>query len=154
MSYKTKYIPNNVNKCVGSWSIQGDKKFLFTRSLWERFFAKYLDECSSVEYWGFECLSIKYYDSSSKKWRLYYPDFMFRINNKTYVIEIKPQYQTVEKRIDEYCHWKKRKRQINEFLTYNTNKSKWQYANAYCKNKGYIFQVWSEIELRKIGAKI
>ena len=66
--------------------------------------------------------------------------------NKTILVEIKPKKETEPpKRPD------KSRRYINESLTYVKNMNKWQAANDYCKDRGWEFQIWTEVTLVSMG---
>lgn len=144
MSYKTKYNPKNIEK------YKGDYKNIVCRSLWERWLCKRFDLSDAIEWWSSEELTIKYYDTVTNRWRRYFPDFIIKLkeSKKIIIIEVKPEYQT-------YPPKKKKnsKRYLNECLTYQTNLCKWKYAEEFAKNNNIEFQIWTELTLKKLGAK-
>jgi hypothetical protein len=71
-------------------------------------------------------------------------------NGQTYLIEIKPKAQTVEpKRRSRVT-----KAYITEVMTYAKNISKWEAAEAYCKDRGYTFSIWTEDVIKGLGIKL
>jgi hypothetical protein len=66
------------------------------------------------------------------------------------LIEIKPEKQTQEP--------KKPKRQsqkyLREVMTYAKNISKWETARKYCEERGWLFEIWTEKSLKKLGIKL
>ena len=38
-------------------------------------------------------------------------------------------------------------------MTYMKNTSKWKYAQKFCDERGYEFQIWTENELEAMGIK-
>jgi len=118
-----KYTPVNQGKFEGTTAIY--------RSLWERKFMLYCDRSDAVMYWSSEKVEIPYYDPTTNRWRTYYPDFFLTYVNERYepvdkVVEIKPQLQT----------------------KWQINKAKWKYAEEFCKERGWEFQVLTEREIK------
>ena len=60
-------------------------------------------------------------------------------DGKTWLVEIKPDKET---RIPTGS--KKTKRYLNESFTYVKNINKWEAANAYAKDRGWRFVIWTE----------
>jgi hypothetical protein len=60
----------------------------------------------------------------------------------TYVIEVKPEYQTKQP-----VKRKKTQKFINESVTYIINQSKWKAATEFCKDHGWEFKILTEIDL-------
>ena len=152
-SYKGLFTPKFPIKYVG------DPKKIVYRSLWERQFMVYLDQNPAVLRWGSEEIAINYYDPVRGKQRRYYPDFIVIAksaanaanksaadgeNNITkMIVEIKPSRETREP-----VRRKKTARYLTEVATWETNKAKWQAANAFCAENGYIFKLVTENELK------
>lgn len=145
MAYKSKYTPKNKEK------YKGDLDGIVCRSLWERWLCKKFDSSDSIEWWSSEELIIKYYDTVTNKWRRYFPDFIikFKQSGKIVIIEVKPEYQTHPPVTPK----KKNKHYLHECMTYQTNQCKWKYAEEFAKNQNIEFQIWTEVTLRKLGAK-
>jgi len=57
----------------------------------------------------------------------------------TMLVEIKPDKET---RIP--TGNKKTKRYLNESFTYVKNINKWNAAQEYCKERGWVFRIWTE----------
>jgi len=138
MAYKNIFNPINKKKYIGV------KKEIRCRSLWERQFCKYLDENKNIVQWGYECLHIPYRFLNENKNRIYIPDFVIKTNkdNQTQitVIEIKPYNQTKNPNL-------KKRKNIQECITYTMNDSKWNYAKEFCKDRGWKFIILTEKEL-------
>jgi len=138
MAYKTLFTPINRKKYIGS------EKEIRCRSLWERQFCKYLDENKNVVQWGYECLRIPYRILNENKNRTYIPDFIIKTNNNNNleitVVEIKPFRQTKSPN-------SRKRKNIQECLTYAMNDSKWNYAKQFCEDRGWKFLLLTEREL-------
>lgn len=141
MAYKGKFKPKNPLKYAG------DATNIIWRSTWEFKVMNWLDQSENVIYWSSEELVIPYYDPTSNKKRRYFPDFVIKVKKKddtvmTYVIEVKPEYQTKEP-----VRKRKTQRFINESITYIINQSKWKAATEFCKDQGWQFKVLTERDL-------
>ena len=111
--YQGKFNPQNPEK------YKGDYNNIIYRSSWELKFMRYCDRNNAILEWGSEEFFIPYFDPTTKKVRRYFPDFIMKIKEssgkiKKYLIEIKPQRQTVPP----VAGKKKRKTLITEALTY------------------------------------
>jgi hypothetical protein len=62
---------------------------------------------------------------------------------KKYIIEIKPQKQTIEPKVPK----RKTKSYIYEVVEYAKNQAKWKAAEEWCLDRGYEFKVLTENEL-------
>ena len=138
----TKFTPTNPDKVLG------DVNKIVCRSNWEKDFCRYLDRSPNIVKWGSELFSIGYLDQFGKR-RNYFPDFIFvkedtQGNQQTYLIEIKPSAQTKPPRRTKS---KNQAKMLNENQTYIKNVRKWQYANAFCQKKGFIFKIITEHDL-------
>ncbi len=108
----------------------------------------YFDLNSSVLEWSSEEDIIPYVSPLDNRYHRYFVDFRVKIKDregqiKTYLIEVKPFYQTQEPKADKI----NKKRYLTEVQTYVVNKSKWNAAEEYCKKKGWEFKIWTEKEL-------
>ena len=142
MPYKTKFIPKNTLKYIGDYTN------IVCRFLWERRFCKYLDSNKNVVRWNSEGLIIPYYSTVDKKRHRYYPDFFVELKMpsgdiKTMVIEIKPEKQTKKPNKGR----KNNSTYLRECMTYETNQSKWKYAEKYCNERGWEFKVLTEKDI-------
>ena len=142
MSYKGKYQPSYPKK------YKGDPTNIIYRSLWERRFMVYCDTNDKILEWSSEETVVRYYDPTSRKIRRYFPDFYIKVQEangttKKYLIEIKPQRQTVPPTKPQ----RQTKKYISEVYEYAKNQSKWEAAREWCADRGYEFKVITENEL-------
>ena len=144
MSYKGRYKVKNPSK------YKGNPTQVIFRSLWERQVFRWCDENSSVLQWSSEEIIIPYRCKTDKKLHRYYPDVYIKTKDKEYLIEIKPKKETVPPR----DRSKKTKTYLNEVMTYIKNTSKWDAAKEYCEDHGFIFDIWTEDTLKKMGIKL
>jgi hypothetical protein len=144
MSYKGRYKVKNPSK------YKGNPTQVIFRSLWERQVFRWCDENSSVLQWSSEEIIIPYRCKTDKKLHRYYPDVYIKTKDKEYLIEIKPKKETVPPR----DRSKKTKKYLNEVMTYIKNTSKWDAAKEYCADRGFIFDIWTEDTLKKMGIKL
>lgn len=165
------YVPKHPEKVIGGAVI--------TRSSWEFAFARWCDDNPSVLEWGSEPCSIQYrnpgavnMDACRKanvspmdplNWPInnYYPDFyiMLRTDDDTdgtdverILIEIKPNYQK-QRPVPPPTGAKlqEQKRFVEAVKTYLQNTKKWEAAEAWAKDHGMKFKVFTENELQKLG---
>lgn len=146
MTYKCKYFPKNPSK------YDGNPKAIFCRSAWEMFMVKWLDENAQILKWGSEEIRIPYktlIGSSKKNRHTYYVDFHFlhKSNPRVHLIEIKPKSQTIQPKPGA----RKDLAYAKKVFTWIKNNDKWDAAKAWANAKGYIFQVWTEDQLVKLG---
>lgn len=126
----------------------GDPTNIIYRSGWELKLMRYLDQHQSVLEWGSEELVIPYRSPIDGRVHRYFTDFIVKqINSngikEVVVIEVKPKAQTKppEKKS------KITKRYINEVKTWGVNQAKWEAAEAFCKDRGWKFQIMHEDHL-------
>jgi hypothetical protein len=141
-TYKGFFKPKNLNK------YKGDPSNIIYRSRWELKFMMYLDERKEVISWGSEEVVIPYRSPIDGKIHRYFTDFIVTKINKdgikeTSIIEIKPLRQTKPPKIQS----KITKHYITEVKTWGVNEAKWKAAEAYCRDKGWNFQIFTEKEL-------
>jgi len=143
MAYIGKFKPKNPQK------YKGDHTNIVWRSTWEAKFMNFLDTKDYVICWSSEEIIVPYKDPLNGHWRRYFVDFYAQImdkdgKTKTYLIEIKPKYQTIEpikkNRVTQ--------KYINEVYTYAVNQTKWKYAEEYCKDRGWEFKIMTEDDLK------
>lgn len=142
MFHKRKFSPINLNKYTG------DPTSIIMRSSWETRFANWCDKTSSVVSWKSEETIVPYKCGTDNRIHRYYVDFQIQIKDKsgelvTYLVEIKPYKQT----LPPVFNGKKTKRYLKESFDFIKNKSKWQAAEQYVKERGWKFIIITEHEL-------
>lgn len=138
-----KYQPENKGKYLG------DIDSIWYRSSWEKGLMRWLDKNPEVVAWSSERVIVPYICSTDNKPHKYYVDFIIRFkNNSIFLVEVKPESQSIP---PSYTNRKKTKTLIREIEVWEKNKSKWEAATEFARQRGYIFQVWSEPHLRKLG---
>tara|TARA_R100000278_G_C5457014_1_gene159502 strand:+ start:479 stop:898 length:420 start_codon:yes stop_codon:yes gene_type:complete len=121
------------------------------RSLWERQVFRWLDDNKNVLSWNSEEVVIPYRCKTDNKLHRYFMDLYVKFNDgKTYLIEIKPKKQTQPPKQPS----RKSKKYLNEVMTYVKNQSKWTAAESYAKDRGMIFQIWTEDTIKGLGIKL
>lgn len=144
MAYKGRYKVKNPSK------YKGNPTQVIFRSLWERQVFRWCDNDPSVLQWSSEEIIIPYRCKTDRKLHRYYPDVYIKTKNGEYLIEIKPKKETVPPR----DRSKKTKKYLNEVMTYIKNTSKWDAAKEYCADRGFIFDIWTEDTLKRMGIKL
>ena len=124
---------------------KGDSSSVVYRSLWEKAVFTWCDKNPKVKGWSLEEVVIPYYYDVDKKYHKYYVDLKIIFEDKTLLVEIKPEKETVPP-----VGPKRTKRYITEGLTYVKNMNKWEAANEYAKDRKWEFQVWTEKTLQEM----
>ena len=142
MAYKGKYQPSYPQK------YKGDPTNIIYRSLWERKFMVYCDNNQNILEWGSEEIVVPYRSPLDNRYHRYFPDFYIKVKEssgkiKKMIIEIKPQKQCVEPKVQK----RKTKAYIYEVVEYAKNQAKWKAAEEWCLDRGYEFKVLTENEL-------
>ena len=142
MAYKGKYQPSYPQK------YKGDPTNIIYRSLWERKFMVYCDTRPNILEWGSEEIVVPYRSPLDNKYHRYFPDFYIKVKEssgkiKKMIIEIKPQKQCVEPKVQK----RKTKAYIYEVVEYAKNQAKWKAAEEWCLDRGYEFKVLTESDL-------
>ena len=105
---------------------------------------RYLDENTKIIKWGFETIKIPYVSPTDNKVHNYIPDFIIETRNldkkEITVLEIKPIKQTKDPSL-------KKRKNLNECITYSINKAKWNSAAIFCEENGWKFKIITEKEL-------
>ena len=139
MAYKSVFNPKNPKKYAG------DPSKIVCRSLWERQVCKFCDEHPEIIKWSSEEITIPYMSPLDNKIHNYFPDFLIQFKNKkgtqTWMVEIKPQKQTVLKE----------SASKKEKATWLINNAKWQAAQKYCQTHNITFKILTEKELFSNG---
>lgn len=141
-TYHGKFKPKNPKK------YKGNPTDIVYRSSWELKFMFMLDNDSSVVQWGSEEVIVPYKSPIDGNMHRYFVDFIVtKINSKgikeTTLIEVKPKIQTQPPKQPA----KKTKKYINEVFTWGVNEAKWKAAREYCLDRGWKFEILTEIEL-------
>ena len=144
MTYKGRYRIKNSSK------YRGNPTQIIYRSSWERQVFKWCDNHKDVIEWSSEEIVIPYRCKTDNRLHRYYPDVYIKTNKGEYLIEIKPKKETNPPRIRS----RKTKRYLTEVMTYIKNTSKWDAAREYCADRGYIFEIWTEETLKRMGIKL
>ena len=142
MPYKGKYQPSYPKK------YKGDPTNIIYRSLWERKFMVYCDNNQNILEWGSEEIVVPYRSPLDNRYHRYFPDFYIKVKEssgkiKKMIIEIKPQKQCVEPKVQK----RKTKAYIYEVVEYAKNQAKWKAAEEWCLDRGYEFKVLTESDL-------
>jgi hypothetical protein len=148
LAYSGRFRPKNPNK------YKGDPSRIIYRSMWEFKFFRYVDEHPDVIWWQSEEVAIPYYSPIDGKRHRYFPDVIVNTKLpggqiKTLMIEIKPKGQTrpPDIRNKKTAKGRPSRRYLNEVKTWGINEAKWKAARAYCAQKGWEFQIYTEHEL-------
>ena len=142
MAYKGKYSPSYPRK------YKGDPTNIVYRSLWERKFMVYCDLNENILEWGSEEIVLPYRSPVDGRVHRYFPDFYIKVKESTgrikkMIIEIKPKRQCSPPSKPK----KQTKGYLREAFEYAKNQAKWEAASEWCKDRGYIFKVFTEKEL-------
>ena len=142
MAYKGKYSPSYPRK------YKGDPTNIVYRSLWERKFMVYCDLNENILEWGSEEIVLPYRSPVDGRVHRYFPDFYIKVKESTgrikkMIIEIKPKRQCSPPAKPK----KQTKGYLREAFEYAKNQAKWEAASEWCKDRGYIFKVFTEKEL-------
>ena len=142
MAYKGKYSPSHPKK------YKGDPTNIVYRSLWERKFMVYCDLNENILEWGSEEIVLPYRSPVDGRVHRYFPDFYIKVKESTgrikkMIIEIKPKRQCSPPAKPK----KQTKGYLREAFEYAKNQAKWEAASEWCKDRGYIFKVFTEKEL-------
>ena len=142
MAYKGKYIPSVPSK------YRGNPTNIIYRSLWELKFMKYCDSNSNILEWGSEEVIVPYRSPIDNRYHRYFPDFYIKVRESTgkikrMIIEIKPQKQCVEPKVQK----RKTKSYVYQVCEYARNQAKWEAAKEFCEDRKWEFKVLTENEL-------
>jgi hypothetical protein len=142
MAYKGKFRPKYPTK------YRGDPTNIIYRSLWERNCMRYFDQNPNVLKWSSEEVIVPYKSPIDGRYHRYFPDFLIRVKNKqgvleTIMIEVKPYKETKEPKPQTRLS----KKYLYEVKTWGINKSKWEAAIEFCKDRKWKFMIITEKEL-------
>ena len=138
------YRLDNPSKYNGPLTKEG----VLYRSTWEARVFYYMDHNSNVIEWSSEGLVIPYIFKLDGKVHKYYPDVVCKVNTnsgiKTYIIEVKPEKQTIEPTKPKNRSLSRKKRYESEMAVYIKNTSKWEATQEFCDKNGYEFKIFTE----------
>lgn len=142
MAYKGSFKPNNPQK------YKGNPSNIIYRSRWELMLMQKFDSHPDVLEWSSEEIIIPYISPMDNKIHRYFPDFYIKRKGidglvESILIEVKPFNQTKPPKILE----KPNRRYLQEVSQWGINSSKWKYAEAYCKDRGWKFIIITEKDL-------
>jgi hypothetical protein len=138
-----KFRPQNPKK------YGGDPTNIVYRSSYELKFMQYCDLTESVNTWKSEEFFIPYISPIDNKVHRYFPDFFVKYkdkngNNRTLVVEIKPQKDLKEPDTNPK---RKTKSWAYQVKTWAVNQAKWKAAKEWCADRKYEFRILTEKEL-------
>tara|TARA_B100001996_G_scaffold354729_1_gene316858 strand:+ start:27 stop:524 length:498 start_codon:yes stop_codon:yes gene_type:complete len=140
MAYSGKFRIKNYKKYKGNFDN------IIYRSLWEKSVFQWCDDNDKVKAWSSEETIIPYFYEADKKYHRYFPDVLIVMENKTILVEIKPEKETAPP-----TGPRRTKKYISEGFTYVKNMNKWEAAKNFCKDRGWEFQIWTEKTLQEMG---
>ena len=111
-------------------------------------FMVYCDLNENILEWGSEEIVMPYRSPVDGRVHRYFPDFYIKVKESTgrikkMIIEIKPKRQCSPPSKPK----KQTKGYLREAYEYAKNQAKWEAASEWCKDRGYIFKVFTEKEL-------
>jgi hypothetical protein len=138
-----KYRPQNPKK------YGGDPTNIVYRSSYELKFMQYCDLTENVNSWKSEEFFIPYISPIDNKVHRYFPDFFVKYkdkngNNRTLVVEIKPQKDLKEPDTNPK---RKTKSWAYQVKIWAVNQAKWKAAKEWCADRKYEFRILTETEL-------
>lgn len=137
MILQGKYTPLHPEK------YKGDVNNIVFRSSWERRVMGWLDHSDNINWWSSEELIIPYISPADNRVHRYFPDFVVSVKNgKTFLLEVKPEYQTTLREQKKMTARYKR-----DIVTYAINQAKWKAASEFCNKHGWTFKVVTEKDL-------
>jgi len=153
LAYNGRFRPKNPQK------YKGDPTRVYYRSTWELKLMRKFDEHPDIIEWQSEEIAIPYMNPVKGKTSRYFPDFVIKkkVAEDKYqviMIEVKPKKQTAAPDLaNKYKTPTGRvsRRFLNEAATYAINEAKWKAAQRYCNERGWIFTLMTETEIRPLG---
>lgn len=135
-------------KPINPQKYEGDVTNIIYRSSWELRFLRWCDNNPGIISYSSEETIIPYRCGTDNRLHRYFVDFKIKVKTKdgrtqTYLVEVKPKGQTQPPKYP----GKQTKRYLTEAMTFIKNQSKWEAAEEYCKQRGWIFKVITEADL-------
>lgn len=141
MTYQGIYKVKNHSK------YKGDPTNVVYRSGWEKSCMMFFDTNKDVKEWSSEEVVIPYLYEVDKRYHRYFMDFKVTWNDgRVVLIEVKPHKETQPPTGN-----RRTKRYITEGFTFVKNQNKWAAANEFAKDRGWSFEIWTEVELKLMG---
>lgn len=110
---------------------------------------KYCDINKYIKKWSLEPFCIPYLSPKDGKIHRYFIDFFIEFSNgQKFLVEVKSFNETREPKIPGKKSEKALLNYQKALLTYAVNKSKWDSATQFCKEKGLTFIILTENELK------
>jgi len=138
-SYNGRYKPKHPEK------YKGNVREIFYRSFLELKMMLSLDKDPNIEWWSSEETVVPYKSPKDGQVHRYFVDMQIKPKNEPIrLIEVKHSNQ---------CRVPKKGRKrhstyLEEVVEWGVNNAKWEAADAYCKQKGWKFQIITERELQ------
>ena len=137
-------------KCKNPKKYRGDAADIVYRSSWELKLMIRLDANPNVLWWSSETTVIPYRSPIDGRVHRYFIDFTVCVqepngNKKHMLIEVKPKSQTTPPKVQ--AGKTKSKKYIREVMTWGVNEAKWKAAQEFAKNRGFVFEIFTEKEL-------
>lgn len=128
---------------------KGDVHKIIYRSSYELKFLMELDRDPSVVSYSSEEVIVWYVSPLDRRKHRYFVDFYVerKVDDKIIkqLIEIKPSHQL---KAPVQTPRKRRKTFLNEVATFAVNQAKWEAATKFAESRGWVFEVWTERELK------
>jgi len=147
---KNRNYTQGIYNCKNPDKYKGTRPIIY-RSKLELLSFRYLDNNPNVITWGSESIVIPYQSPKDGKIHRYFVDLVAALKAKDgtikkLLIEVKPEKQTKPPTI---TNKKKQSTMLYEKVTWAVNQAKWQAAKAWAANKGYIFIILNEKNLKE-----
>lgn len=138
----TKWFPKHPEK------YHGDVNNIVVRSSWERRVLDWCDNNANVVAYMSEETVIPYLCETDNRIHRYFIDLTIKVkdqqgNIKTYIVEIKPEVQTLPPKYP----GKQTKRYLEEVETFVKNQSKWKAAKKFAEERNIEFIILTERHL-------
>jgi len=142
------YIPVNEDKWIITKTFDTKEPCIKYRSSWEKKFMEFCDFNPNITKVNSEGMTVKYLNPVTNKISNYYMDFMIETNNnKIWLVEVKPRYQTIPPKPPKNNSEKSAALYRKAIQTYAVNQAKWEATEILCEEKGWIFKIITEKEL-------
>lgn len=112
---------------------------------------RWCDENPEVKQWSSEEIVIPYISSSQGgKRRRYFMDFFVEFSGgEKFLFEVKPKAETAPPKGK-----RRTKNLLEKQQTFEINLDKWRAAREYAKQRGWIFKILHEDNLKRMGIRV